>query len=476
MKAVIYARISSAEQSVYSLESQVNECKRFIERLGHELIEVYIDDGESAKDLQRPDIQRLMDDLKKTTFDLVVSWKLDRLTRDTVDGLTLIINLFKKKHNVIFMSATEDIKTETSDDIMMLTIRLSLAQSEREKIRERTTLGQMARAKTGKRNNMSKPYGYNIDKDMRLTVNEEEAEIVRRIYQWYVEGHGRQKIAYMLNDEGIPAPRGKIWFDLGVGLMIGNPTHIGANHWKREVDPEEKRIIVHGMHEPIVPMELFESAVNIKGKRKDGSMSQSSYEFAFSSIIKCGECGRSYHGRMKAISQPGTRTKNYLCSGRGRSEICYASSISETKLTNLFLSYLANFKLRVEVPEKVVGGIDTAKEKKKLEKAISDSVVKKDRYTRAWGSNVIDYDKFLELMGEETEKQKAWQFELEEINMQTPTFKKKHSDIEKAIRDMGNNWNEFTVLQRKMALYEVFKYIVIKKENGTWVIAATMLN
>lgn len=476
MRAVIYSRISSQEQSVYSLESQVEECKRFIERQGHELIEVYIDDGESAKDLQRPDIQRLMDDLKKNKFDLVVCWKLDRLTRDTVDGLTLIINLFKKKHNVTFMSATEDIKTETSDDIMMLTIRLSLAQAEREKIKERVTLGQMSRAKTGKRNSIAKPYGYNIDRDMRLTVNEEEAENVRRIYQWYVEGHGRQKIANFLNDEGTPAPRGNIWFDLIIGTLIGNATHIGANHWKRKEDPEEERIIVYGMHEPIVSKELFEAAVEVKRKRREGDMSQSSYEFAFSSIVKCGECGRSYHGKKKTKAKHGSLTQNYRCSGRYRSESCDASDISESKLTVLFLDFLKTIKFTMEVPEKVIGGRDTAKERKKLEKSLSDSIVKKDRYTRAWGSNIIAYDKFLELMAEETEKQKSWQLELDEINMQTPTHKKKHSDIAKAIQDMGSNWDEWTVLQRKMALYSVFKYIIVKKVDHVWKVAGFLLN
>jgi site-specific DNA recombinase len=482
LRAVIYARISSQEQSVYSLESQVNECKAFITRQGHELIEVYIDDGESAKDLQRPDIQRLMDDLKKNKFDLVVCWKLDRLTRDTVDGLTLIINLFKKKYNVTFMSATEDIKTETSDDIMMLTIRLSLAQAEREKIKERVTIGQMSRAMTGKRNTMARPYGYNIDQEMRLTINEEEAENVRRIYRWYVEGHGRQKIATMLNDEGTLSPRGKMWIDMNIGRLIGNVTHIGANHWKRKEDPEENRIVVHGMHEAIVSMDLFESAIEVKDKRKKGYISKSSRDYCFTSIIKCGDCGHSYQGKIDTKSLNAAKKNNhawsgrYVCSGRYRSEFCRAAGISEIKLTVLFLDFIKTFKFTTEVPEKIIGGRDTNKDRKKLEKSLADSVVKKDRYTRAWGSNIIDYDKFLELMGEEAEKQKRWQNELDEINMQTPTHKKRHSDVAKAIQDMGNNWSDLTVLQRKMALYNVFKYLVIKKENGVWKMAGFMLN
>jgi len=223
-------------------------------------------------------------------------------------------------------------------------------------------------------------------------------------------------------------------------------------------------------------MELFEAAVEVKKKRVEGDISKSTYDFCFTSIIKCGECGRSYHGKQKTKVKYGSRTRNYSCAGKYRSEKCQASDISETKLTVLFLDFLKVLKFAPEVPEKVIGGRDTIKERKKLEKSLADSVVKKDRYTRAWGSNIIEYDKFLELMGEETEKQRKWQLELDEINMQTPTHKKKHSDVAKSIQDMGSNWENMTVLQRKMALYKVFKYMVIKKELGVWKIAAFLLN
>lgn len=474
MRAAIYVRISKEDQSNYSLISQIEECKKYIADKGHALTEVYTEDGYSAKNMKRPALQRMLADLSNKKFDIIVIWRLDRLTRNTLDGLNMVTNIFRP-HGVEFASVTEDIDTSTPDGYMMFTIRLSMAQNEREKIKERTTLGQRKRAQAGLRNTIAKPYGYNIDKSMRLTVNEEEAEVVRRIYRWYIEGHGRQKIANMLNDEGVPPARNKLWFHAIIGALIGNVTHIGANHWKRKEDPEENRIIVHGMHEPIVDRELFDSAVEIKKKRKDGDMSQSSYDFVFSSIVKCGECGRSYHGKKKATVWR-TQTYNYRCSGMYRSNNCKASDISEIKLTKLFLDFIKGFDLIPAVPDKVVGGRDLAKERKKLEKLLADSIIKKDRYTRAWGSNIIDYEKFLELMGEESGKQKHWQLELDEINMQTPTHKKKHSDIAKGIEEIGSTWNRWTVLEKKMALYGIFKYIVIKKVNNVWNVAGFMLN
>jgi site-specific DNA recombinase len=468
LKAVIYGRISGEEQSIYSLESQIEECKAFLVRHNHELIDIYIDEV-SGKDLKRPRIQDLIDDLKKNKFDLVVTWKLDRLTRDTVDGLTLIINLFKKRHNVSYASVTEDIKTETPDDVMMLTIRLSMAQAEREKIRERTTNGLRKRAVTGKRTSSFRPYGYNIE-NMQLTVNLEESEIVRKIYQMYIDGFGRLKIADTLNEEGIASRDDKGWSDAVIGRLIGNVIHIGANHWKRKEDVESERIITLNMHEPIVPMELFNAAISIRERRKDGFMSKSSHEFCFSVIVKCGLCGQSFHGKTKT----GTTNRNYRCYGNTRTVKCGSSDISEPKLTKLFLSYISRITMESVAPERALGGRDVEKDKKKLEKLLSDSELKKERYTKGMGAGAIPFDKFVALVADETDKQREWKAELDEINMQSPSHKKRHSDVARALENIKNNWSQMSVMEQKIILSRFFKYILIKKVDGVWEMAVSL--
>jgi site-specific DNA recombinase len=475
LRAVIYSRISREDQSNYSLNAQIEDCKAYIERNAHELIEIYIDDGESAKDLLRPRIQDLMNDLKKNKFDLVICWKLDRLTRDTVDGLTLIINLFKKKHNVIFASVTEDIKTETSDDVMMLTIRLSLAQAEREKIRERVTMGQMARAKTGKRNTSAKPYGYNVGEDLSLTIQEEEAEVVREIFGWYVSGHGRNKIATLLNDRHIPSPRGSIWFELIVGNVIKNPVYKGATHWKRKADTEDKRIIVEGMHEPIISEELWNLAQKIRQRRADNDMNQSNYDFPFSTIIKCGECGRSYHGKQLTKVKWGNKTRHYRCAGKYRQDSCSSSDISEIKLTKLFLDFLQKFEFKSEDMAKPLDGIDVAKEKKKLEKQIADSKTRRNNYVRAMADNKLKYEDFIMFADEEDTKTKVWQEELNQLLKHIPSTQKTRSDTMKALSYLHQQWDEMTVIERKINIQRMFHFLVIRKRDGVWGIVAYKL-
>src|SRR5690242_20651217 len=124
----------------------------------------------------------------------------------------MVTTMFRP-NGIEFVSFTEDIDTSTPDGMMMFTIRLSMAQRERERIAERSSMGQAARARKGLRNSPTRPYGYDINKDLALTVNEEEAEIVRQIFDWFLAGWGRIKIARSLNDQGIPAKGGGIWYE-----------------------------------------------------------------------------------------------------------------------------------------------------------------------------------------------------------------------------------------------------------------------
>lgn len=472
MKAVLYVRISREDQSAYSLQEQIAACKEYCEKEKYELMDIYFEDGYSAKDMKRPELQRMFSDLPKHKFNIIVIWRLDRLTRDTINGLDMVKNLFKP-NGVEFAAVTEDIDTSTPDGYMMFTIRLSMAQAEREKIAARVTMGQMGRAKSGKRNTSATPYGYDLGDELSLVINETEAEVVRQIYAWFLMGHGRNKIATMLNERGIPAKKGKIWFETIVGLIISNISNTGAIHWKRKGDPEEKRIIVHDTHEAIVSKEVFEQAQIIRERRTANDMSQSSYGFAFSTVVKCGECGRSYHGKVK---MKGNQTSNYRCSGRYRQDPCSASDLSEIKLERLFLDFVQGIKVSLDEPEKVVGGKDTEKEKKKLAKLIGDSAAKKKNYSRAMGDGRMSYEAFSELIDEETVKVEEWQKELDQLNRSTPGHKKTRKDLVTFIRALNEEWPHMNEQQKKANVSKLFRFIVIKKVDGTWKIVAHKLN
>lgn len=472
MKAVLYVRISKEDQSAFSLQEQIADCKDYCEKEKYELVDTYFEDGYSAKDLKRPEMTRMLSDIPKKKFNMIVVWRLDRLTRDTIDGLTMVKNLFKP-NGVEFASVTEDIDTSTPDGYMMFTIRLSMAQNEREKIAARVTMGQMGRAKSGKRNTSAVPYGYDLGEELSLVINETESEVVRQIYAWFLMGHGRNKIATMLNERGVPAKRGKLWHDLIVGKIISNITNTGAIHWKRKGDSEDKRIIVHDTHEAIVSIEVYEQAQNIRERRTANDMSQSSYDFPFSTVVKCGECGRSYHGKIK---MKGLQKRNYRCSGKYRQDSCSASDLSEPKLERLFLDQLKGVTINLEEPEKVIGGKDTEKERKKLIRLIGDSSVRKKNYSRAMGDGKMTYETFSELIDEETLKVNEWQQELDLLNLATPGHKKTRKDLVNVIKGLNEEWPHMSDQQKKASVSKLFQFLVIKKMDGVWKIIAHKLN
>lgn len=467
MKAVVYARISRDEQSKYSIGEQVQLCQKLMEAEGHEVVDVFIDEGFSSKTMKRPALQSMLSQIKSKKFEIICVWNSDRLTRTTLDGLIMVTTMFKPS-GIEFASVTEDIDTSTPDGMMMFTIRLSMAQRERERIAERSSMGQAARARKGLRNSSTRPYGYDIGKDLSLTINEEEAVTVRLVFDWFLQGWGRIKIARTLNDNGIPAKGGGLWYESVITDMLINPTYIGATHYKPKNDPEEKRIIVHNMHELIISPAAFEEVKSNLKRRKEQHMSTSSYDFPFSTVLKCGECGRSYHGKKMSFNGTRNEIRIYRCSGKYRVNPCKSGSdLSELKLSRLFLAFLDRFDIETETPNKPAEGVDVEREIKRLAKLIEESANKRKNYARAMGAGKLEFTTFEELVDEENQKSKAWLSDLDALKAVKPS-KAKLTDVAGYINTLRKNWDKLSHEDRKYWVQKLFNVIVVKKTGREW--------
>jgi site-specific DNA recombinase len=469
MRAVIYARISRDEQSKYSISEQIELCQKKMIEEGHEIVDIFVDEGYSSKTMNRPALQAMLSQIKQKKFDIICVWNSDRLTRTVLDGLIMVQKMFRP-NGIEFVSYTEDIDTSTPDGMMMFTIRLSMAQRERERIAERVSMGRTARAKKGLRNSSRRPYGYNVNPvDLSLEINEEEARIVRKIFDWYLKGWGRLRIARTLNEMGIPSRDGKKWYETIISGILNNPTYIGAVHYKPKGSPESERIIIYDRHEAIISKEDFETVQRYQERKRDEYMSTSSYDFPFSTIVKCGECGRSYHG--KTINYNGKRNpiRLYRCSGKHIAfNACKTSSnISERKLEKLFLEFLEHFDIETATPNKPVDGIDVEKEIKRLQRLLDESAMKRKNYARAMAAGKLDYDTFEELIDEENQKMKQWQAELETLQPVKPA-KRTMKDVVNIINNLRINWYMMDYTQRKEAVQKLFEVIAIKKTGKEW--------
>lgn len=148
-RAVDYDRVSTFEQATegYSIASQSESNKKFIESQNWELIDRYVDDGYSAKNLNRPEMQRLIEDAQAKKFDVVVFYKLDRLVR-SVSDLDKLLKIFDA-NNIAIRSVTEPFDTTTAMGRFLIILVAAIAQWERETISERVSLNILQKTKSG---------------------------------------------------------------------------------------------------------------------------------------------------------------------------------------------------------------------------------------------------------------------------------------------------------------------------------------
>ncbi len=304
MRCAIYTRVSTDEQarSEYSsLERQKEVCASYIEiqkEKGWHLAGVYEDGGYSGKDLSRPGLQELLQDVRDRKIDVVVTYKIDRISRSLKDFYEFWEVL--KEHGVSFVSATQHFDTSDSTGMLMLNILLSFAQFERELTRERTLSKMAGRAEKGLWNGGYVPIGFDYSKEsQQLRRNEREAETVAFIFRRLVETRSPSTVANEANSLGYRTKRrtvvrrqgfsqevgGKRFDEDTVKAIVRNPIYKGFIRYNGDLYP--------GNHEPIVDQETWEQANRAIGNGREGKglHYKDDHVHLLKGILRCGPCG-----------------------------------------------------------------------------------------------------------------------------------------------------------------------------------------
>ena len=200
-RAALYIRVSTLEQAQegYSVGEQKERLIAYCKAQDWLIADVYVDGGYTGSNIKRPGIQKLISETDK--FDLVLVYKLDRLSRSQRDTLYLIEEVFLP-NKVDFISMQESFDTSSPFGKAMIGLLAVFAQLEREQIKERTWMGRVARAKAGLYHGGGKiPIGYDYVEG-HLVVNPYEAEQVQKIYDWYLAGASLKTIADRLQAAG----------------------------------------------------------------------------------------------------------------------------------------------------------------------------------------------------------------------------------------------------------------------------------
>ncbi len=255
-RCALYARVSTGPQvEGSSLGTQRRQLMAYALARGYSVVDIYVDAGLSGKNMERPELQRLLADARARKFDVVLVARVDRISRSLTDLVRLVGVL--REHGVEFTAVGQDF--DTTDPLGLLTLHMlgSFAQFERELMVERVKEAHLSRLKARDWSCGPVPYGYR-KVDGRLLERPEQAEVVRRIFRLYLEMRSYKGVARRLQQEGVHAPRGKKWYDITVKGILTNPVYAGCNvygrhrHGDTRVRPREEWVVVPGMREAMV--------------------------------------------------------------------------------------------------------------------------------------------------------------------------------------------------------------------------------
>lgn len=462
MKVAIYIRVSTIEQAEegFSIAAQKERLLAYCTSQGWEITEIYIDDGKSAKDTNRPQLQRMLSDIENKEIDVVLVYKLDRLTRSVLD-LYQLLEVFEK-HNVKFKSATEVYDTTTAIGRLFLTLVAALAQWYRENLSENVSFGMAEKVRQGQWHGSDAPYGYDyIVDEKKLVINEKEAEVVRNIFNMYIDGYSDRKIAIKLNEDGIPTQKGGPWRENRIRYMLTNPIYIGNLRWGVRINQNEA-FEVENAAPSIISKETFDNAQKIRHSRRRFHGRQATSDFIFSGVLRCVRCGGPLKGHTKR--EKGRRYKSYRCINSLENH-CDFGLISERTVEYNFIEYLKKMSFDVEIE---INNNDNAEENekliKKLNKDLSSISSRKKKWQYAWANEMIDDDQFTERMKEENEKENQIKQRLKdlEVNIEDKII---DTELKEMVTNTIDRWDSLHNTEKKQIVSILIDKIVIDKIN-----------
>ena len=366
-KVALYVRVSTDIQvDGYSIDEQIERLEKYCDANRWIIYNKYIDPGYSGSNINRPGLADMIKDIRKNKIDLVLVYKLDRLSRSQKDTLYLIEEEFLP-NNVDFISMTENFDTSSPFGRAMIGILSVFAQLERENIKSRLAMGHLGRAKAGYwRGGSNVPIGYDY-KDGILVPNEYEAMQIKLIYKMFLEGETIHAITKYMNAHY--TNKYSSYKDSGqTGVILRNPLYIGKITYKG--------VTYDGVHEAIIDQDTFyrvqKRYKEISSKWCDSYRSPYKAKHLLTGLIYCGNCNARYFAytqqrRTKEgkLVKKGEAYAYYKCYSRDKNkkmktvDYCKNPNIKVSVLDTLVLDEIK--KLKVDPDQ--LGRIITAERK-----------------------------------------------------------------------------------------------------------------
>lgn len=361
LNIAIYSRKSVFTGKGESIENQIELCKNYCNSYvnnGQDLnFIVYEDEGFSGKNTNRPEFQRMVNDIKHNKINTLICYRLDRISRNVADFSTTLELL--QKYSVNFISIKEQFDTSTPLGRAMIYIASVFAQLERETIAERVRDNMIQLSKSGRWLGGNIPYGFNIDKmkylssDYKektlsiLTPDEEELKIVKFVFSYYMKTHSIREVTRFLNVNSVTGKQGGHIDITNIRRILRNPLYVMSDSLSHEYlakrgmnvfgEPngngyitynkagqsaagsnEEEWIAAVSNHKGIIPSDEWlnvQSQLD-KNREKASRAGTGKNHALFTGILKCKKCGSNMVIKFSGKDKDNNPYEYYVCSGR----------------------------------------------------------------------------------------------------------------------------------------------------------------
>lgn len=382
-QTAVYIRLSKEDGDKEESDSVGNQRKLLTEYIAKKedliLYDTYIDDGYSGTNFRRPSFQRMIEDIESGNINCVIVKDLSRFGRDYIETGRFLERVFPDL-GVRFISLTDGIDSLKQVYDMLLPIKNIFNEQYARDISKKVKTAVKTKQQSGEFIGAFTSYGYKkspTDKN-KLIIDEYPASIIKRIFAMYIKGYGKQRIAKILNSEGVLCPSeykklngsnyrnaNKLdsttyWSYTTINSILKKEIYIGnmvqgtkfqRMRGKQRKVPKEQWIVVENTHEPIIDMETWQKTQTLL-KRRTRKLDLDKNVNIFAGFLKCGDCGRAMTKRMWKLAD-GTKVYEFYCGTYRRSgrTYCTPHGIPLKVLEGIVLGDL----------KKIIGSVDDLK-------------------------------------------------------------------------------------------------------------------
>jgi site-specific DNA recombinase len=447
MKSALYVRVSTDEQvrEGTSIDEQKARLQAFAESQGWKEYEFYVDEGFSAKDLDRPAFNRMREDIRSERIGAVITTKIDRLTRRLIDLLQFVD--FLDSHQCIYKSSTESFDTGSAAGRMVLQLLGVFAEFERERISERVRDNMHHLAKQGKP--FSRPcFGYDLV-NRQFMINKEEASWVHKMADWFLNGSGTLHIAKKLNENNVLTKNGGRWSAKAVrNFLENNQMLVGNLVWNKQQrkgkktiqNPPTEWVIVHNTHPPILEPAIFNEIQTKIERTKCFTPRSKRYHYLLSGLLRCGHCGARMIGSSIRRNQiKHTYSSRYICSNYQKKGLCFNHWIDAHTIEQYVLTNLYKLGQTITTPSPSISTEQEVKAKlhvelRQLKRMLNNLESKAQRQMEAYEADVINLDELKQARLRLQLKKQEWQAYFDQLNLRLNEAKR--SDIALSIQEV----------------------------------------